>query len=134
MTPRSSRLKDIKTFEKMMNCNNFVGLCKSQSLKRCIDVSTMLTQEPSYIMSWGQMHSLMVLLVKLADGSEITEYDKTFLKGHLACFATAWKYMTEEHPMKGTINVQLANRIKPKDGGGEDEGTDTGPPTTEACS
>jgi hypothetical protein len=90
----------------------------------------MLTQEPSFLVSWGQLNSLITLLIKYETTADLSADDKLYLRSHLATFTTAWKYMTEVHPQKGVINAAMARVIRPEDDGGEDSSPPTGTITT----
>jgi hypothetical protein len=124
--PKGRRLRDVGTYKRLMTCNKLIGLCKSQPLDRCVDCCTILTQEPSFPISWGQIQSLLVLLTKVADGTPLNKNDKKYLRGHMSVFASVWHYMTTESPQKGIINAAMAPRPERADGEGPDDSTDPG--------
>ena len=123
--PRGRRLKDVETYKRLMTRHKLIGLCKSQPLDRCVDCATILTQEPSFLISWGQLNSLITLLVKYETSSGLSKDDKRYLRSHLATFVTAWKYMTEVHPQKGIINAAMAQKPERTDDEGPDDSTDS---------
>ena len=124
--PRGRRLQDVETYKRLMKCNKLIGLCKSQPLSRCVDCCTILTQEPSFPISWGQIQSLMVILVKVAYDETLSDNDREYLQGHMGVFESVWHYMINESPQKGIIHAAMAPRPERADGEGPDDSTDTG--------
>ena len=123
--PKGQRANEVLMFKRLMNCNKLIGLAKGQNIETCIDLSTMLTQEPSFPIPWTQMYCLLILCIKTMEKEELDKADFEAAEKTIAGFSTAWIYMTEKSPQKGMIHARLAKKHKRTGGDSDTDDAET---------
>ena len=123
-------MNDVKRFKQLLKANNFIGILKSRQMSDVIDLSTLLTREPSVVLGWQQVASLLMLIEKSIMKDEITLEDRECLKDHHTFLSGTWEYF-KDMPQKGVIinAIRVADKLREEDRG--TEGESTSPETVE---